>query len=486
MTLKLKAFELESVDGLIVGVKDAFELEGRDAEVIRYLNAAKERGTFEGKIGQTAGFTVVKAGRIIEVQAVGLGNGDTFTSAKFRKALATAYKALKAKRLETVGVDVEAVLSLSANNKQISRVLAETLVLSDYAFDTYKSEAKPSSVQTVMVNPENLVEAAFEEGQILGEQTAFARYLVNEPANVITPAKLAEEVTALGEQTGFEVEIKGKDAILELNMHAFWAVAKASSEEPKLIVMRYNGAEGSDERLGLVGKGLTYDSGGLSIKPTAGMVTMKCDMGGAAAVIGAMGAIAKAGLKVNVTAVVAACENMISGVSYKPGDIIQSMGGKSIFIGNTDAEGRLTLVDAVTYIQEHEKVTSVVDIATLTGAAIHCLGAAGTPMISSDDAFSERVERAFDKSDENAWRMPIFDEFKELIKHDYADLTNTAGAPGTITAGLFIGAFVKDIPWVHIDIAGTAFTEKPAGMYSKGGTGVGVRPLYHLAKKMGK
>lgn len=482
----LKAFDLNEVDALILGVTEAYALESVDETVSLFLNHEKERGSFEGKIGQSTHFTVVVEGKPLEVTAIGLGNEESFTRTKFKNTLATAFKSLKTKKIRVIGVDMDAVFDVYDSSKRVSKMISETLILANYEFDTYKTDRKAPVLEEVWINPENLESEAFDEGVLLGESTVFARYLVNEPANVMTPSRLADDVVKMGKETGLEVEVKGKDEILALNMHAFWAVAKASTEEPKLIVMRYTGNPDSDQRLGLVGKGLTYDSGGLSIKPTNGMVTMKCDMGGAAAVIGAMRSIASAGLKTNVTAVVAACENMISGVSYKPGDILSSMGGKSIFIGNTDAEGRLTLVDAVTYIQEHEQVTSVVDIATLTGAAIHCLGSNGTPMISNNDGFFSKVERAFDKADENAWRMPIFDEFKELIKHEYADLTNTAGSPGTITAGMFIGEFVNDKPWVHIDIAGTAFTDKNKGILSKGGTGVGVRPLYYLAKKLGK
>jgi leucyl aminopeptidase len=209
---------------------------------------------------------------------------------------------------------------------------------------------------------------------------------------------------------------------------------------------------------------------------------MKGDMGGAAAVIGAMCAISEARLKRNVVAVVAACENMISGSSYRPGDIISSMGGKSIFIGNTDAEGRLTLIDAMHYMITEEKATKLVDIATLTGAALHCTGAAASVAIASEDRFFNDVQDAFSLSGEQIWRMPIYDEYKELLKHEEADLTNTPGKPGSITAGLFIGEFTQGLPWVHIDIAGTSMTDSAKGIHSRGATGVGVRPLYYLAK----
>lgn len=487
MTIQLKKeLLMRDVEGIIVGLDEQLNLDNRSTNFSNAVSLLKSRELFEGKIGQVQNFTLVDNDEMKEVYVIGLGTDESFTKNKLRKAISVAFKGLKAKKVKALALDLTQIKTVFNHENQLSRLVSETLVLANYTFDVYKSDAKASSIEKVDVVCDSLNERAFNEGLVLGESTAYARFLTNMPANIMTPSKLADLAKEEGLSQGFETEIKSLDEIKALEMHAFLTVARASSEEPKLIVMRYNGNPESDQRLGLVGKGLTYDSGGLSIKPTPGMVTMKCDMGGASAVIGAMRAIAKQQLKVNVTAVIAACENMISGSSYKPGDIIQSMGGKSIFIGNTDAEGRLTLVDAVTYIQNEEKVTQIVDIATLTGAAIHCLGHHATPFISNNDALASRVENAFSKSDENAWRMPILDDFKDLIKHEYADLTNTAGAPGTITAGMFIGAFVNDLPWVHIDIAGTAFIEKAEGIFSKGGTGVGVRPLYFLAKKMGK
>lgn len=213
---------------------------------------------------------------------------------------------------------------------------------------------------------------------------------------------------------------------------------------------------------------------------------MKGDMSGAAAVIGAISAVAEQKLKVNVTAVVAACENMISGYSYRPSDIIGSMGGKSIFIGNTDAEGRLTLLDAMYYIVTKEGVNRVLDIASLTGAALKCTGTEASVVIGNDDDFFNQANSSFEKCGEHIWRMPIYDEYKELIKHEEADLTNIADDPGTITAGLLIGEFNNDIPWLHVDIAGTFWSDKQKGILSKGGTGAAVRPLYYLAKQLSK
>lgn len=477
-------WKMSDVDGAIIGISQNFDLSGFPDRLSAVLRQLKENELFQGKIDESYTLTWMNDSEWVELVFIGLGNDEKFTRSKLRAELGDAYRTLKKKKIKTLGLDLRSLKSIYDEKKAVSRLIAETLIMSDYSFDDYKSDRKKHELKSVLLKGFTFDQDSLDEGEILGKSNVFARSLTNMPANALTPTKLAKMASEYGETCGFDVEIKDFEDIVALNMEAFLSVAKGSTEPPKLIVMRYNGNEKSDKRLGLVGKGLTYDSGGLSIKPTASMVNMKDDMGGASAVIGAMGAIAQMGVKTNVTAVVAACENMISGHSYKPGDIISSMGGKSIFIGNTDAEGRLTLVDAVTYIQNHENVDMVLDIATLTGAAIHCLGNDASAILSNDDTFYSIVENAFKKADENQWRMPIFDEYKELIKHEQADLTNSAGSPGTITAGMFIEAFVKDIPWVHIDIAGTAFRDKQKGIFSKGGTGAGVRPLYFLAKKL--
>jgi leucyl aminopeptidase len=269
-------------------------------------------------------------------------------------------------------------------------------------------------------------------------------------------------------------------------MDAFLAVAKCSKHSPKFIVMRYFGnKENEKDIFGLVGKGLTYDSGGYSIKPTNSMLDMKTDMAGAASVIGAMCAVAGNNLNINVVAVVATCENMISHKAYKPGDIINSMAGKTIEVLNTDAEGRLTLADAVHYIIEKENATKIIDIATLTGAALVALGTVTTAVLSNNDKFYLELENASKITGEKVWRLPMFDEYKQEIKGTLGDLKNSGGRyAGTITAGLFIGEFVQNKPWIHMDIAGTATSSKDEGYLAKGATGVGVRTLYYMAKNM--
>ena len=259
---------------------------------------------------------------------------------------------------------------------------------------------------------------------------------------------------------------------------------KASVNEPRLIIMRHLGDPGNPEQvLGLVGKGMTFDSGGLSLKQAQGMHTMKYDMAGAAAVIGAMSALSREKVHLNVVAVVAACENLVSGTGYRPGDIIGTMAGKSVMVESTDAEGRLTLADAIHYIITKENASVVVDAATLTGAVIVALGNITTGVITNDSGLYERLQQASQQCGEKVWQLPSFPEYKEQNKTPHADLRNVGGREaGTITAGLFLEEFVQDKPWLHLDIAGTAFASKDGDYLSEGATGAGVRLLYHFAE----
>ncbi len=366
-------------------------------------------------------------------------------------------------------------------------ILAEFASLSQYKFDKFKSKRKENCFETLIIADNDDYRAAVDEAIELAKAQKLARYMVDEPANIMTPAKMAETAVQCGKESGFEVVVYEEDKVRELGMHAYLAVAQGSTRNPlKFIVMRYRGAAADAPVYGLVGKGLSYDSGGYSLKPTPSMLDMKMDMGGSATVIGAMKAIADAKLKINVSAVVAACQNLIGPDAYFPGDIISSMNGKSIFIGNTDAEGRLTLIDAITYIIREEKVCSVFDFATLTGAAVMAFGSGCAASLSNDDEIYGEYEVAAREVGEKVWRLPIYPEYKELIKHKDADLTNSAGAPGTITAGMFLGEFVEDKPWVHVDIAPIAHLEKPSGYYDRGATGYGVKTCYQFMKNKQK
>ena len=302
----------------------------------------------------------------------------------------------------------------------------------------------------------------------------------------MTPAQLATEALLAGADSGFHVKIYDLAEIEKLGMKAFLEVARGSDREPKVIAMSYYGNPESPEVLGLVGKGLCYDSGGYSLKPSTGMETMHTDMGGAGAVIGAISAIAKMKRKVNVTAVVAACENILSAHAYHPGDIIDSMAGKTIEINNTDAEGRVTLADAVTFAIREQKATHIIDVATLTGAAITALGHEITAAVSDSDALWEKTQKAAEPSCEKVWRLPVDEVLGKALDSKVADMRNSSGrAAGTICGGMFIQKFAEGLPWLHLDIAGTSYTDGTA-VCPFGATGVGVRLLYHVAKNCEK
>ncbi|HOK31746.1 MAG TPA: leucyl aminopeptidase [Limnochordia bacterium] len=443
---------------------------------------------FTAKLGETASCVYLPEGaeKTVKVVAAGLGKGEKLTLEEVRRALGAGLK--EADRLKSEVLTVLPWQNAQLPAGQAARAITEAYFLAAYRFNRYLKEQRECSVRTLQVGylPEQEVEviAALKVGQTLGEATNLARDLVNEPANVLTPERLAQEAQRAGEKYGFAVEVLGEEEIEKLGMEAFLAVGRASANGPRLIIMRHLGDPANPEQvLGLVGKGLTFDSGGLSLKQAKGMETMKFDMAGAAAVIGAMGALAREKVRVNVVAVVAACENLISGKGFRPGDIIGSRAGKSILVETTDAEGRLTLADAVHYMVSAEKASVVVDVATLTGAVIVALGNLTTGVLTNDQSLFERLQRASQQSGERVWQLPSFPEYREQNKTPYADLRNVGGREaGAITAGLFIGEFVEDTPWLHLDIAGTAFREKDGDYLQKGATGVGVRLLYHFAE----
>ena len=456
------------------------------------IDHAKNIEAFTGKNGQVYTFTRDVEDRIQNIVLVGLGKEENLTLDIVRKAVSKGIRKAKEVKATTVFLKLPKVSTLGLED--MIKTAAISARIGAYTFNKYKTDSELEPVMDVSIGrcgvkeatPE--IEAAITEGNQIAEGIVLARNLVNEPANVMIPEVLAAEAVKAGEESGFEVEVHGVEKIKELKMEAFLNVAKGSAKEPRLIVMRYMGnPEQKGEILGLVGKGLTFDTGGYSLKPSPSMVDMKSDMGGSASVIGAMTAIAKAGLKINVVAVVASCENAISGEAYKPGDIIGSMGGKTIEIDNTDAEGRLTLIDAVTYAIEIEKVTEVIDLATLTGACLVALGETTTGVITNNQDFYKELEEASKATGEKMWQLPAFDDYRPLYKSDVADLKNSGGRfGGTITAGMFIGEFVQDKPWLHLDIAGTAWTNKQTDLSVKGGTGAPVHTLFELAKKRSK
>ena len=482
----VKDTTIENADMIIVPLFED-NLNFRDEEINRKLKRLERRELFDGNFGEILNITGVKD-EIQNVIFLGLGEDEKLNKERLRRVFGKVQKyigSLKGKK-----IFIEFVKSKNISIEDSVRAMIEGLSLSNYKFNKYKSDREKidETDVSITIGGHNLEHKDYsdivEESKILVETVFNARDLVNEPSNVIYPETLAEEAVKFSKRYGFEIEIINHKKIEELQMNSFLAVGKSSIHNPKVIVMRYFGDKDNlDQKLGLIGKGLTYDSGGYSLKPSNSMVDMKSDMGGAATVIGAISAIAKRKLKINVVAVVAACENVIGNEAYKPGDIISSMAGKNIEILNTDAEGRLTMIDAVTYAIREEHITEIIDVATLTGAALVALGNDVTAVVTNNDSFYKELEKAFISTGEKMWNLPNFDDYKTLIKSDIADLKNTGGRyGGTITAGLFVGEFVENKPWLHLDIAGPAYITVPWDYCPKGGTGAGVRTLYELAK----
>ena len=489
--INYKSLTCSTADALVIYLLEN-NLKVSNEDLSKNINFAEEKGLFNGKNGEIYSFTRTVNESIQTVVLVGLGKNEDLDLDKVREATGKGIK--KIKELGITNIFLRVPHTETIKLEELIKAMATSAELASYTFNKYKTDAKEEKELNVSISRCGIKEAtkeiedAINEGVEVAKGIIIARDLVNEPSNVIYPETLAEAAVKVGKESGFEVEVHGIEKIKDLKMEAFYNVAKGSAKEPKLIVMRYFGdKDNKDKVLGLVGKGLTYDSGGYSIKPTNSMLDMKSDMGGAASVIGALSVIAKRGLKLNVVAVIASCENLISGEAYKPGEVIGSMAGKTIEVVNTDAEGRLTLVDAIHYIITEEKVDEVIDLATLTGAALVALGETTTAVITNNEGFFNELKSASEYTGDKMWQLPAFDDYKKLIKSDIADLKNSGGRyAGTITAGLFIEAFVQDKPWLHLDIAGTAWTSNVSNLGVKGGTGAPVHTLYELAKRRSK
>ena len=422
------------------------------------------------------------------VLVAGLGKADDFTIDKVRTVAAGAARHLRRIRCETAASITHGAGIAGLDPEACAQAIAEGTILGLYKFDRHKKpkdDATELRELTLVEHNASQVAAlrrGVERGTIFAEAANFARDLANEPSNVLTPTELAERARVLAEETGLAFEVRDQAWMEEQGMGAFLGVAKGSAEPPKFIVMRYQG--GGSTHLALVGKGITFDTGGISIKPAAGMEEMKGDMSGGAAVIAAMGAIARLKTEIEVTAIVPATENMPGGSATKPGDVLRAMSGTTIEVINTDAEGRLILADGLAYARQQSPAV-IVDVATLTGAVSVALGNVAMGAMTNDDALYARVQRAAEAAGEKVWQLPMFDEYKEQIKSDVADIKNTGGRrAGTITAAFFLKEFVGDTPWLHLDMAGVDFYEKDKGILVKGASGIPVRTLIHLAESL--
>jgi leucyl aminopeptidase len=417
----------------------------------------------------------LKAKRLL---LVGVGKAAKLTVNSVRNAAGTAARFAKPRGIREIVFLVPDELSAEAS----VRAAVEGALLGDFDPDTYKSDRKDKSIEQFTVVAAGLDKAAaekgFREGVIVGESQNFTRSLVNEPGNKLTPTILGQRAAEMATEVGLAWEVHSTEKIKELKMGAFWSVSQGSEEPPALIALRYEPEGVTDGPvLGLVGKGITFDSGGVSIKPSADMDKMKYDMAGGAAMLGAMRAIAQLKPKVRVIAVVCAAENMPDGKAQKPGDVQTAMSGKTIEIINTDAEGRLVLADGITYIKQLG-ATHLIDAATLTGACVVALGMVNAGVFSNDDAAYGKFEEALKVSGEKFWRMPLGDEYAELIKSEIGDIKNTGGRwGGACTAAEFLHVFAEDTPWIHLDIAGVAWVESAQPYIAKGPSGIAVRSI---------
>ena len=485
-----------SSPALIINLFEGIRKPGGVTGVIDHaLDGAITQLIIDGEIkGQKGELTLIHTlGKlpVSRILVAGLGTEKEFNQDTVRQITANSCRLLRNR-----GVKQAATIAHGAGIGGIDtflsgRSIAEGAILGLYSFDRYTNKEKGSNnlesleIVELDLNKTSDLERGVNTGKILGEATCIARDMVNEPANVLTPTLMAELAHQMAEEQHLYIEVLEQETMEELGMGALLGVARGSTEPPKLITLRYDGDPNNpSNNLGIVGKGITFDSGGISIKPATGMEEMKGDMAGGASAIGAIKAISELRVKLNVTAVVPATENMPGGSAQRPGDIVRTMSGKTIEVVNTDAEGRLVLADAVTYARKMG-LNRIVDVATLTGAVVIALGKVCTGIMGNNEELIDQIIQAGKDSGEKIWQLPLYLEYGEQIKSNIADMKNVGGREaGSITGAYLIKEFAGDAAWAHLDIAGTSTSNKEAGVLVKGATGTPVRTLVSLAQSL--
>jgi leucyl aminopeptidase len=494
-----KFYEVEA-DALVVTVYEGEQADGgalkeiderAGGSVSELLGSDEMRGK-QGDMVYIHNPGQIRARRLL---LVGAGKREDFSFDTVRKVSGTAARFLRGKGARSMAILRRSQLDL----ERAAQAAVEGALIGLFEPDMYKTEHKEERrieelvlVAATPVSDKGL-ERGVECGRIIGEAVNLARELSNEPSSTLTPSELAERARETATRFGLDIDVLDEARMKELGMGALLGVARGSDEPAKLIVLRYLPEEaepmGNDaETIAIVGKGITFDSGGISIKPAEGMEKMKYDMSGAAATLAAMRAIAQLKPPVNVIGVMPSTENMPSGRAYKPGDVLRAMSGKTIEVINTDAEGRLILADAIAYARKLG-ATKIIDLATLTGAVSIALGPINVAIMGNDQAFIDEIRQAGREVGERFWQLPMDEEYREMIKSDIADIKNSAGRyAGTITAGYFLREFAEETPWVHLDIAGTAWENERKPYMSKGPTGIAIRTLInyvcnHAAQK---
>ncbi len=467
----------EDLSGTLSVIDDA--LDGGISQLIA-------QGEIKGKLGENT--LIHSLGKLPAARVViaGLGKESELTQDKVRGAIAGTCQMLRGKNVKSIATVPQGAGVAGVSYEAAAQAIAEGALLGLYTFRRHVTkEPEHSEVEKLAIveaDQSNLasLEQGCREGEVLAGATILARDMVNEPSNYMTPTDMAQEASRLAETYGLPVEVLEKEQMEELGMGALLGVARGSHQPPRFIILRYNGRNSEEIDITLVGKAITFDSGGISLKPAANMGDMKGDMSGGAAVIAAMAAIAQLKPAINVMALVPAAENLPGGGALKPADIVTAMEGKTIEIISTDAEGRLILADALGYARKHG-TKRIVDVATLTGACVVALGTVTTGVFGNNQELVDQLIAAGAEAGEKMWQLPIYDEYKEQNKSTVADIKNTGGRDaGAITAALFVGEFAGDTPWVHLDIAGTNMIDKPRKYEVKGATGVPVRTLVNL------
>lgn len=478
---------VEVTDTLLVPVETGESIDPSIRELDRILNgklceSVRDLG-LTGRVGQVAVLSTwgqLPAQRLV---VVGIGSPETRTADDIRRAWGAAAQAAAEAGARTLYSPLPVVAGLELD--AVCRASVEGVGLGTYRFLEYRTRMEPalSLEQVVFLAAPEEVERGIRRGEAAVEAVCLARDLVNRPGNDLPPERLAGLAWEIAERAGLECRVYDRDALEELGAGAILAVGQGSRHEPHLIHLVYRPAGQPLASVGLVGKGVTFDTGGISIKPAEGMERMKGDMAGAAAVIGVMQAVAGLGLPIAVHGVVAAAENMPDGAAFRPGDILRALNGKTIEVISTDAEGRLLLADALTYTAR-QGVDVMIDLATLTGACVVALGKQGTGLFGTDQALVDALVRAGERAGERLWPMPLWDEYRELLKSEHADIKNTGGRwGGAINAALFLREFTEGVTWAHLDIAGPAWAERSGPLGPAGGTGHGVRTLLYFLEE---
>ncbi len=496
MKINVELTDITTVDtpALIVNLFKGVDVPGGatgavDRALDGMITSLIEDGEITGKKGEMT--LLHTMGKIAPARVVvaGLGSQEEFDAEVVRRVSSEAVRFLRRRGIASAVTIAHGAGIGGLEPEESGQAIAEGSLLGLYRFDRYHTngdgadgEFEELVVAELDAARADSIRQGVERGQAIAEATMIARNLVNEPANVMTPTAMAEIARRVAEDNALGYEVLDNADMREMGMGAFIGVAQGSEEPAKLIVLTYEGdPENPDNNLGLIGKGITFDTGGISLKPAANMEAMKGDMAGGASVIGAMQIIAQLKPRINVTGMVAATENMPGGSAQRPGDVVTAMNGKTIEVINTDAEGRLVLADALSLARQRG-ITRLVDIATLTGAMVTTLGKACTGVMGNDDGLINNVIKAGKQTGEKFWQLPMFDEYKELIRSDVADMKNTGGRQaGSITAAFLLKEFVDGAAWAHLDIAGTSTSERASGYQVKGATGTPSRTLAQLA-----